>query len=422
MRKLIATVCLFVLCSSSAFASGFSIYEASVRANGMLGAFSAYADHASTIFYNPAGLGGLKGIQVSAGVSVIAPRSTFRNMTPLAPQYAEYEMKEQNFMVPNLYGTYEITDGLTAGLGVYAEFGLGTHWDDDWVGRGASIKAEIQTLTVNPAIGYEIDDTGIGKIRIGAGLRVLAHGKVELARAVTQFTPEGSFGLQGDLKEPAFGYNLGIMYEPVKELTLGFTYRSTIEAEFEGEAQFNNLAVGFPSTAQGGTSIEFPASYVIAMNLKPVSNLTIEADYLWWGWSSYDELVINFDQSIPALVSEQSPDGSRIVNPRNFRDTFQIRIGAEYRDFGIPGLILRAGIGYDENPIPEQDVDPTLPDSDRTEFSGGLTYALTDNIAIDAAYIFIQAKQRQVDNTVSGIDGVYTTYANIPSLGITLKY
>ncbi len=416
MRRILATVSLIFLFASSAFASGFSIYEASVRANGMLGAFSAYADHASTIYYNPAGLGGLEGINVTAGASIIAPRSSFRNQTPLAPYGAEYEMKKNQFLVPNFYATYEIADGLTAGVGIYAEFGLGTEWNDDWVGRGVSTKAEIETLTLNPAIGYKIDDTGFGTIRLGAGLRTIIHGKVELARAVTDFTPEGDFDLQGDLAEPAFGYNLGVMYSPKEMVTLGFTYRSAIEAEFEGEAEFTDLSVGFPETAGGGTTIEFPASYVIALNVKPVSNLTLEADYIWWGWSSYDELVINFDQAVPAL------GGDQIVNPRNYEDTIQLRFGAEYKEFGVEGLTLRAGFAYDENPIPEEDVDPTLPDSDRIEFSGGLTYAINENIAIDAAYIFIRADQRKVDDTVTGIDGVYNTYANIPSLGITLNY
>lgn len=388
----------------------------------MLGAFSAYADHASTIFYNPAGLGGLEGLQISGGVSLIAPRSSFRNLSPLAPRGAEFDMKENEFLVPHFYGTYEITDGLSAGIGVYAEFGLGTEWDDDWVGRSSSTKAEIQTISVNPSIGYELDNTGIGTFRVGAGLRAIVFGNVELASAVTDFTPEGQFALEGDLKESAFGYNIGFMYEPVEEITFGFTYRSNIEAEFEGEAQFNNLAVGFPSTAQAGTKIEFPESCVIALNIKPVSNLVIEADYLWWGWSSYDDLIINFDRPVPALASEESPDGSRIVNPRNFEDSFQIRIGAEYSNFGVKGLTLRGGIGFDENPVPERDVDATLPDADRFEFSGGLTYAFSGHIEIDAAYIFVQAKQREVNNTRSGIDGVYNTYASIPSLGITLNY
>jgi len=57
------------------------------------------------------------------------------------------------------------------------------------VGRNSSTKADIQTLVVNPAAGYVLPDFGIGEIRVGAGLRVVAHGSVALARAVTDFTP-----------------------------------------------------------------------------------------------------------------------------------------------------------------------------------------------------------------------------------------
>src|SRR6056297_1768743 len=170
MRRLIATIGLILLCSSSAFSSGFSIYEASVRANGVLGAFSAYADDASSIFYNPAGLGGLEGINITGGATIIAPRSSFRNLSPLAPTGQETKMEKQEFLVPNFYGSYQITDNLTAGVGVYAPFGLGTKWPEDWVGRGSSIETSIETIFVTPSVGYEFSDTGIGDIRIGAGL------------------------------------------------------------------------------------------------------------------------------------------------------------------------------------------------------------------------------------------------------------
>src|SRR5699024_5802958 len=130
----------------------------------------------------------------------------------------------------------------------------------------------------------------------------------------------------------------------------------------------------------------------------------------------------NFDQSIPALASPESPEGRQIVMPRNYDNSWQSRVGGEYTRFGVEGLTVRAGIAYDKNPIPEQDVDPTVPDTDRWEFSGGLTYAVNEHIAIDAAYIFIRGNQREVSNTHSGIDGVYNTHANIPSLGFTLTY
>lgn len=416
MRRIIATIFIFLTCSGSAFASGFSIYEASVRANGMLGAFSAYAEDASSIFYNPAGLGGLEGVNITGGATIIAPRSTFRNLSPLAPTGQETAMEKQEFFVPNFYGSYQITDNLTAGIGVYAPFGLGTKWPEDWVGRGSSIETSIETIFVTPAVGYEFSDTGIGNIRIGAGLQIAAHGKVKLSRAVMNFSPEGTFALDGELKEPAFGFNAGIQYDPTDKITLGFTYRSKVTTEFEGDANFENLSVGFPSSTQGGAEITLPASYVVAFNVEPVEGLTTELDYVWWGWSSYDELAIEFDQQIPAL------GGSTIVSERNYKDSWQLRLGAEYTELPVEGLTIRGGIAYDENPIRDRYVDPTLPDSDRWLFSGGLSYQVTDYLAVDTSYIFIRAKQRKVTNThEGGIDGVYTTYANLPGLGFTLN-
>ncbi len=416
MRRIIATIFLALLCSSSAYSSGFSIYEASVKANGVLGAFSAYADHVSTIYYNPAGLAGLDGIRISGGATVIAPRSTFRNLSSLGPVGQETAMEEQNFLVPNFYGSYQITENLTAGIGVYAPFGLGTKWPSDWIGRGSAIETSIETLFANPAIGYTLPDFGIGEIKVGAGLRVAFHGEVKLSRAVTSFTPEGTFILDGELDNPAFGFNAGLLYEPIEDVTLGFTYRSEVTTTFKGEATFGNLSVGFPSSAEGEAEITLPASYVIALNVKPIEGLSTELDYVWWGWSSYDELAIEFDQPIPAL------GGNTLVNERNYKDSWQLRFGAEYTKLSVEGLAIRGGIAYDENPIRDEYVDPTLPDSDRWLFSGGLTYSLTDYLDIDASYIFIRANQRKVTNTrEGGIDGVYTTYANLPSLGFTLN-
>ncbi|MGD8427951.1 MAG: OmpP1/FadL family transporter [Balneolaceae bacterium] len=416
MRRFIVTICLIFLCSASAYSSGFSIYEASVRANGMLGAFSAYADHVSTIFYNPAGLGGLDGVRISGGATIIAPRTSFRNLSSLGPLGQRTNMEEQNFWVPNLYGSYQITDNLTAGIGVYAPFGLGTEWPSAWVGRGASVKAEIKSLFVTPAVGYTLPDFGIGKIKIGAGLRVAFYGKVKLKRAVQSFTPEGTFSLKGDLDGPAIGFNAGILYQPIKAITLGFTYKSEVKTKYKGDAEFLNLPVGFPETAQGSAEITFPASYVAAINLKPIDGLSAEFDYVWWGWSSYDELAINFDRDIPAL------GGRSIVNERNYKDSYQLRFGVEYSKFGVDGLTLRGGLAFDENPIRDSYVDPTLPDSDRWLYSGGISYSLTDNLDIDASYIFIRAKQREVTNSQpGGIDGVYNTHANLPSFGFTLK-
>lgn len=416
MRRLIATICFIFIGSYSALASGFSVYEASVRANGMLGAFSAYADHVTTIYYNPAGLAGLDGIQISAGATVISPRSSFRNLSPLAPAGQKFEMDKQEFLVPNFFGSYQITDRLTVGVGVYAPFALGTRWDESWVGRGESIEADIQTLFANPAVGYTLPDFGIGEIKLGAGLQVAFFGEVKLSRAIRQFTPEASFSLEGKLKEPAYGFNAGILYKPIEDVTLGFTYRSEVNTEYEGSGEFRDLPGQNITPVDGSAKIDLPASWVAAVNVRPMDGLSLELDYVWWGWSSYDELAIEFDRPVPELGITES------VSERNFDDSWQLRFGAEYSDLPIEIITVRAGLAYDKNPIKEEYVDPTLPDSDRWLFSGGVTFAVTDYLDIDASYIFIRAKQRRVDGTESGIDGVYNTHANLPGLGATLKF
>lgn len=422
MRRLLATLCIVFFCSASAYSSGFSIYEASVRANGMLGAFSAYADHVSTIYYNPAGLGGLDGIRVSGGATVIAPRSSFRGPLGSSSAYPsnqlEYEMEKQNFVVPNVYASYELHDGLTAGLGVYAPFGLGTEWDQEWVGRTEAIETSVQTIFVQPTLGYTLPDFGIGEIKIGAGLMIAAYGNVKLSRAVEDFAvSDDIFAMDGQLEKPGWGYNLGILYEPVERFTFGFTYRSEVEAEFSGDADFGDLPAGlFPANTGGGTTLDLPSNWVAAFNYKHNENLSLELDFLWWGWSSYDELVIEFDQTIPAFGSDQ------IANERGYDDSWQVRVGGEYTDALLDGLTLRAGAAYDASPLPTEHMDPTLPDADRWEVSGGLSVDVTDQIAIDAAYIFILSEERVNRESVNGLHGAYNTYANLPSLGITMKF
>jgi len=416
MRRLIATICFLFIGSYSAFGSGFSVYEASIRANGMLGAFSAYADHVTTIYYNPAGLSGLEGVQISAGASVIAPRTSFRNLSPLGPAGQRFDMEKEEFWVPNFFGSYQITENLTAGIGIYAPFGLGTKWEEDWVGRGSSIEADIQTLFANPAVGYKLPDFGIGEIKIGAGLQVAFMGDVKLSRALLQFTPEGSFTLDGELKQPAFGFNAGILYKPVEDVTLGFTYRSEVKTEFEGSGEFRNLPGNGLVPVEGSTTIDLPASWVAAVNVKPMDGLSVELDYVWWGWSSYDELVIEFEEPVAGLGITET------VSERNYKDSWQLRLGAEYSELPIEIITVRAGLAYDKNPIREEYVDATLPDADRWLFSGGVTFQVTDYLDIDASYIFIRAKERRVENTIDGVDGVYNTHANLPGLGITMKF
>ena len=104
MNKL--TAAWMMVLSSVAFGAGFQLDVAGARATGMGGAVTALVDDASSIYFNPAGIAGHKGIDASVGVTLIIPMISFTHAdkttsTPLAV-----------VPPPNVHLAYGITEDL----------------------------------------------------------------------------------------------------------------------------------------------------------------------------------------------------------------------------------------------------------------------------------------------------------------------
>lgn len=401
--------CFFSI--SKAYSSGFALYEASVRIAGMMGAYVANGNNVSTVFYNPAGLAQLSGLNVSLGNTFIAPRTTFRG--PLPYSLNKTYMDNQTFNVPDFYASYTFMHGLTAAIGVYAPFGLGAKWPSDWVGRGEAINTEVQVIFINPSIAYKLPVPGLD-VMVGGGITVTGYSKVKLERAITDLVPEGRFTLSGNQKKPAVGFNLGILIKPVNMISVGFTYRSQVNVKYDGTADFSNLPTSvFPTDVTGSTELKLPANLAVGVNVRPIKKLNVEADYVWYEWSTFKSLDIHFNKTT-SLLQDMSI-------PRNYKNTYQIRVGAEYKDAFLPGLTIRGGISYDESPIPNNTLDPTLPDANRWAFSGGVSYGITKMISVDAFYMFIRVKERKTTTNYDGFYGYYNTYADLYGIGLNIK-
>jgi long-chain fatty acid transport protein len=139
-------------------------------------------------------------------------------------------------------------------------------------------------------------------------------------------------------------------------------------------------------------------------------------DYVNWGWSSYDSLVIDFREEFETTLLQDSR------SPRLYDDVYQIRFGAEYNVRAVKGLMVRAGLGFDKNPVPEETLDPTLPDTDRLLSSFGLSYQITSNIGVNMYYTFIRGAERLVDLPTNKHAGYYNTYANIAGFGVSMGF
>jgi len=432
LGSFILALLLSMMSYSTAYASGFALIEmnASGQGNAYAGA-AAHTKNASTIYFNPAGMMNLEGEQLSIVGHIVDPSADFDNdgsklndAAGGAPLTGKDDDGGETAYLANVYWVKPLNDDMTFGIGVNTPFGLKTDYDDDWVGRYHAILSDLKTLNFNPSLGYRVND----KLSIGGGLNMMLA-DVELSSAIdfgticvgspaaascaasgaTQQEADGKADLDGDnYDDLSFGFNLGFAYMLSKQTTIGVAYRSEIDIDVEGDADFNLpdnpvvQAVIGASPAFVDTDLKadvtLPASFSFSLAHR-VGDFTWLGDATWTGWSSFDELRIEYDN--PA-----QPD---TVTTEDWDDTMRYSVGVDYQY--SDSLVLRTGLAYDESPIPSTERrTPRLPGEDRTWVSLGLTYIVSSAISVDVGYSHLFIDDGKIDNTLeTETDGLNST-------------
>src|SRR5262245_27245934 len=106
-------------------AQGFGVYEHGTCTMGRAGTAAARpcAD-GSAIFFNPAGLAGMEGTDLTAGAMLIGGVGSFTDDAT----GTTCDLENPLIPVPNFYFTHTFTPKFTAGIGVFAPYGLETKW------------------------------------------------------------------------------------------------------------------------------------------------------------------------------------------------------------------------------------------------------------------------------------------------------
>jgi long-chain fatty acid transport protein len=258
------------------------------------------------------------------------------------------------------------------------------------------------------------------ELSIGVGFQY-NFGMVTLKRALAfpPFAGEAMVNLEGD-DMSAFGYTAGLLITPVKELSLGLSYHSQVEYNFEGTATTENgpaaLASSLPKGAIKAT-LKSPQQFTAGIAYTVCPEWTITADYQYIAWSSYDSLKVEF---VDSKTSSSAP--------REYENTFILRFGTLYK--ACSSLDLMAGFLFDNNPVSDERVDPSLPDSDRLGFSVGASYHLTESLSLDASYLYLRFAERTVTTSlvnytpsgVSPLNGTYNSSANLFSFSLLYSF
>lgn len=376
-----ASALLFTI--SGAQAAGFYIQEQSVKGLGTAFAGSATSiDDASTIFFNPAGMTKLDGMQGHLGVHVLLPDADLTdngsNNTIGRPVGANPGNPYDPSPVPNAYLAAPITlanNIFWAGIGVSAPFGLASEYDDTDFVRFDSTETDLKTINVSPSLAYAIND----KLSIGGGVDV-QYADAEL-KSVFFAGTEGESTLEGD--DISVGYNLGLQYRPIPSTEIGVHYRSAISHTLEGNVSLVG-STGADFDVGGSADLDLPdiATFGVAHDVN--DRLRVMGQATWFGWNNFQEIQAVRDDNVAVAPVVQ-----------NYQTTWAFAVGAEY-DVNDQWTV-RGGYQFDQTPTTDEFRTSRTPDGDRNWFSGGATYNMNQNLSFDLAATYIDVADGDIN-------------------------
>jgi len=449
---------LLILLPTLAFGYGSRIATQDAEATARGNAFAATADNPSAIYYNPAGLMQLDGLNVEVGAYGIWIDEGYKPLHGQPGGAHNSTAHEPLQTVPSFFLSYHPKNQAFAfGLGVYAPFGLSTEWPDDSSFRTAGLYGSLEYIAFTPTFAVQV--TRSFSVGIGISANYI---DAQLRQGLSPTETGDSFSFKGD--GLSVGGDIGIMWKPTERQSIGLTYHSPVSGDLTGHtqeglngsersaseagnaqiaaakarlsagiAQINALPIpasakagliaqanaqfqaglaasGVPASGSFPTSfptlgakgdLKFPQYVTLGYSFRPTPDWNLEADVDWTDWDSLNDF--NLKRS----------DGSTVTVPFNWTHSFLYEVGAT-RYLGP--WSLSAGYIYSENSVPVASFNPIVPDSARNIFSVGVGRTF-GKCSVNLAYeLSVGVNRTVVNNTVS--DGRYSFLSNAVSISL----
>lgn len=387
MRRSIITFIItgfIAITAGESYSGGFAIAEQTAAGVGMANAITAGVEDPTAVYINPAALLEINGNQIMGGINYINTHSGVKNAG------VQSRNVHDDDLIPNLFANYRIPGtNIGLGIGTYAPFGLATSYKENSFTRFAAIRTELKTLYVTPAIAWQATPY----LSVGGGFSFV-HSSAQLSRAIFL----GAVGIgEGHLRvtdtDDAYGYNFGILVKPHEKIKLGITYRSRVGLKYDdANVKFRDAAMfGGATTNAKGSGIHVPIPPVINAGVQwQVNSLwAVELDYNFTRWSEFEHLKARFSPSVGLAGI------SGFLLDQSWKDTSSVRLGTKFNVDN--NLQLRAGITWDETPIPDRTLSPAIPSADILTLNGGLGYTF-GNFNVDLGYMAVFYNTRRVTN------------------------
>jgi long-chain fatty acid transport protein len=357
---------LFGLVSLPAAATnGMNLEAYGAKAGGMGGASYGYENGNSALMNNPATLG-LRpdGNNLGLGLTVLMP-SVATSMTH--PQAGTMRAKSGGdaYYMPSL-SLVRKTGPLTYGAGMLAQGGMGTEYGNNTFlsnGTGLPMRSEVGFGRLMFPLAYNVNDA------------LTVAGQIDYVWAnmdVQMLMPDGSghvnFSNNSDFTGKASGngwaYKLGVHYKLNNSLAFGATYHSKTDIDdLEGGGTFTMLPSGMQvPTRFKVVDFQWPETVGLGVAWQASPAFMLAADIKRLGWS---DSMKNFQ-----LGMNMGAGWNVGSMPQNWKDQTVYMIGGQF--MVAPGVALRAGINYADNPVPDSTLNPLFPATIKTHYTLGL--------------------------------------------------
>ncbi|MCL2886798.1 MAG: outer membrane protein transport protein [Betaproteobacteria bacterium] len=353
---------LLLAVASGANAAAFQNWEEDAAGLGVAHAGSAAeAGSAASLYYNPASMAHLDGVQFSVGMSGLRPRVEFNNKGSTGPGLGSGDGGDAGrwLALPNASMSWRLNSDLALGIGITRPFGLDLDYDDGWLGQVQAQRSQISTVNYNPAIAYRVNE----RVALGFGLN---YQTIDL-----DFSRAGQ-RLKGD--DGSWGWNAGALFTLSPNMRVGVSYRSAIEHRLDGHGTHANITL--PETA------------ILSVWQRLSDRWEAMGDLSYTRWSRLKRL--NFIESGASLASE----------PFHYGNSWRLAWGAVYRVSDASRF--KFGIAYERSPVGNHSRTARTPDNASLRLSVGWQWLIGALGRFDIGYSYQLMKDAKITQIRDG--------------------
>lgn len=319
----------------------------SARGVGMGGAWTAFADDSTAVYFNPAALSEVEP-QANVGAEVVVGPRTY---TPVADDGTRGPAQKATVVAPvpsaGVVGRFWYEgqpSRFTLGGGVWNTYGGKVAFPK----KGLPALDSTQDAVVEASAGtaMRISD----KLSIGAAIRV---GVGLFSIAATQMPYDA------DLSATGIGVAMawGILFRPVDKVRIGAAWRSPMNITTTGSGQITG-ASGLEQVSVEHQQA-WPQSASLGVGISATPQLKVAAQVDWVQWSTLTELVVQ-------LPGSGNPDQ---IYREDWDDSWTVRLGGDYAV--TPAVAIRAGAYLDTAAVPDRTIERQYLDSRKIGVAGG---------------------------------------------------